>query len=151
MNLQIRNQSRKFRNTRVIWLQLEMRLVADKDKTKLHVYCSFIFILFCFLEEKETKTIFDPFYYIHYFILEQKQLELPNLVTNSISSDRNLRYVHINRNSANLINFVLSSLSADEGQLILSSNNNIDISARQTLDFVANDIVIKAHTVNSKN
>jgi len=31
--------------------------------------------------------------------------------------------------------------------LVLSSNKDIDVSARQTLDFIANDIVIKAHTV----
>ena len=33
---------------------------------------------------------------------------------------------------------------------MLSSNSDIDISARQSLDFVANDIVIKAHTVRRK-
>ncbi|CAF1682173.1 unnamed protein product, partial [Adineta ricciae] len=66
-------------------------------------------------------------------INEHKRLELPHLVTNSISSDKNL------------------SLSADEGRLMLSSNSDIDISARQTLDFVANDIVIKSHTIRLQN
>lgn len=66
-------------------------------------------------------------------VTEQKRLEIPHLVTNSISSNRNL------------------SLSADEGRLMLSSNSDIDISARQSLDFVANDIVIKAHTIRLQN
>ncbi|CAM4928370.1 unnamed protein product [Rotaria socialis] len=61
---------------------------------------------------------------------DKKRLELPNLITNSISSDKNL------------------SLSADEGRLILSSNSNIDIAARQTLDFVGNDITIKIRLQN---
>ncbi|CAF1586487.1 unnamed protein product [Rotaria magnacalcarata] len=64
---------------------------------------------------------------------DKKRFELPNLITNSISSDKNL------------------TLSADEGRLILSSNSNIDIAARQTLDFVGNDITIKAHTIRLQN
>lgn len=44
----------------------------------------------------------------------------------------------------------LFSLSAEDGRLILSSNSDIDISARQSLDFVANDIVLKAHTVSRR-
>lgn len=42
----------------------------------------------------------------------------------------------------------LFSLSAEDGRLILSSNSDIDISARQNLEFVASDIVLKAHTVS---
>lgn len=45
----------------------------------------------------------------------------------------------------------LFSLSAEDGRLILSSNSDIDISARQSLDFVANDIVLKAHSVSRKH
>lgn len=45
----------------------------------------------------------------------------------------------------------LFSLSAEDGRLILSSNSDIDISARQSLDFVANDIVLKAHSVSREH
>jgi len=68
------------------------------------------------------------------FISDNKrQVELPNLYTNSISSRHNL------------------SLSATDGCLTLSSNNDIDITAQQTLDVVANDIVIKGHTIRLQN
>jgi len=66
-------------------------------------------------------------------VSEQERLEVPQLITNSISSERNL------------------SLSASDGRLILSSNGDIDVSARQTLDFVANDILLKAHTIRLQN
>ncbi|CAF1341544.1 unnamed protein product [Adineta steineri] len=66
-------------------------------------------------------------------VSEQKRLELPHLMTNSISSDKNL------------------SLSATDGRLMLTSNSDIDISARQTLDLVANDIIIKSHTIRLQN
>lgn len=56
--------------------------------------------------------------------------------------------IFIKLSSTILLYIYISSLSADDGRLILSSNSDIDISARETLDFIANDIVIKAQTVN---
>jgi len=66
-------------------------------------------------------------------ISEQKRFELPQLITSSISSEKNL------------------SLSASDGRLILSSNSDIDISARESVNLVGNDIVLKAHTIRLQN
>ncbi|CAF1223130.1 unnamed protein product, partial [Didymodactylos carnosus] len=45
----------------------------------------------------------------------------------------------------------MSIISATEGRLTLSSNNDIDMIAQQTIDFVANNIVLKGHSVRIQN